>query len=192
MEDLDELALVGLIADVSNPRAEGQQSLDRGAVQVGRRGLDPRGHALDHRGGDRVHGIVLGREVKIERSLRDAGGADDVVDGRRGDTLRREDGDGRFYELVAADLAPRGRVLRDCHARIGSQVTDGQSVLLREHARVAAQDVAYPARDERRCGLATLTVEEPDLEELFFMYYQDQDETARTKDGASRATAAVD
>ena len=109
VEDLDELALVRLVADVANPCAEGQESLDRGAARIGRRGLDPRGHALDHRGGDRVHGIVLGREVEVERPLRDAGGADDVVDGRRRDALRREDGDGSIHELLAADLAPRGR-----------------------------------------------------------------------------------
>jgi hypothetical protein len=106
VEDLDELALVRLVADAADARAEAEESLDGGARRISRHGSDALGHAFDHRAGDRVHGVALRREVEVERPLRDAGRPDDIVDRRSGDAFRREDGDSGIDELLAADLAP--------------------------------------------------------------------------------------
>ena len=118
VEDLDQVSLVGFVAHLADLRAEGQEPLDRGPARIGGDRSDPIRDALDHRRRDRVHGVVLRREVQVERALRDAGRADDVVDRGRGDTLGREDGDRRLDQLLVADFAASTATVR-CWAEHG-------------------------------------------------------------------------
>ena len=101
---VDERGGLGSRAQFGQDGAHGQQLVD------GRRcGRDARGRALEDRLGHLFDhgqdGGVLGVEVEVERALRDAGGLDDVADGRVGHAALCEHGRGRRDELGTAGCA---------------------------------------------------------------------------------------
>ena len=110
--------------------------------------------AVDQPLGDRRDDVVAGLEVEVERALRHARRAHDVVHGGGADALGRERPDRGVHEIVAAAGAPAGGGgRRGGPACVSCLIlTDGQSVypLFGDDGPVDAPTATGPRRSSTR------------------------------------------